>query len=199
MAIITGLTGDTETNLQLDAGMLISGVTETTFESNPQWSTILKTGVLGATKGGATFTATPEFRSLMDGVNGARGNYKDGQIIDSWDISLKATISEMTKENIKIAMGQKVEEKEVKGNLMKHTAKVGIIPTDAFINGVAWVGTIKGKTNPMVILLKDVLNTNGVNFVAEDKGTGAIELELKAHFDLSKSDDVPFAIYTPTL
>ena len=49
----------------------------------------------------------------------------------------------------------------------------------------------------MVIELKNVLNSNGFSFTATDKGTGAVALELKAHFDLNTPDEVPFTIYTP--
>ena len=56
---------------------------------------------------------------------------------------------------------------------------------------------MNGSSEPMIIELKNVLNTNGISFTAEDKGSGSVELELKAHFDLSKPNEVPFNIYFP--
>lgn len=196
MAVLSGLHAGTEKFLQLDAGVLLTGITTDELENTQNWSSTLKKGLLGATKGGASFTATPEFRSLLDGVNGARGNYKDGQVIDSWDISLKATISEMTKTNIMLAMGGKVSDITEHKLLSKHKASVGVVPSDHFISSVVWAGKIAGKEAPMFIYLKDVLNVNGVNFTAEDKNTGSIELELKAHFNVANPDEVPFYIYT---
>ena len=38
---------------------------------------------------------------------------------------------------------------------------------------------------------------SGLNLTVADKATGSVSLELQAHFDLSKPDEVPFKIYTP--
>ena len=207
MATLSGLHAKTGQNLQLDAGLLLWGINTSqdlaTLAAGPQghenaekFSQLITSKTLGATKGGTTFTAVPEMRNLLDGVNGSRGNYKDGAVIDTWEISLKTTVSEMTAANIGYAIANSESPKSESG-FDKQTGTVGRVKKTNYLGNVAWLGTIKGKTAPIIILIKNALNVNGMTFTAEDKNTGSIELELKAHFELSKPEEVPFEIYTP--
>ena len=199
MAILNGLNSDTPKHLQLDSGVLLHGIEEGelanlkagTFEPT------VKRKTLGATKGGATFSAIPEMRSLLDGVNGARGNYKDGQVIDSWEISIKATVSEMTAANIGQALSNNTTVDDTSHT--KHTGLVGRVAKENFFKNIVWVGSMNGNKKPMIIIINNALNTNGMTFVAEDKNTGSIEMELKGHFDLATPDTVPFEIYIPKI
>ena len=205
MAILSGLHAKTGDFLQLDAGMLLVDISPTDIETlgkgpigddeGQKFNTLITSKTLGATKGGTTFTAVPEMRNLLDGVNGSRGNYKDGAVIDSWEISLKTTVSEMTAKNIGYAIANASPGST--GSYAKHTGTIGRVQKKHYINNVAWIGTLKGKAAPMIILIKGALNTSGITFTAADKDTGVVELELKAHFELEHPEDVPFEIYTP--
>ena len=199
MAILTALNTNTIQNLQLDAGILVSGAT--TIENfNGDLSSIGSPEILGATKGGVQFSAIPEIRNILDGIDYCRGNYKDGNVIDSWDITLKATVSEATKHNLTMAMGQMRGDGTPvgdAGNYNKLTPKMDI-PTSSYLNNICWIGSTDRGQKAIIIELKNVMNMNGLNFTAEDKNTGTFELELKAHFDLAHPQDVPFVIYHPT-
>ena len=195
-AVFSALKADTINGLQLDAGVILTNLSESeieAFDNSKIAAKIKSKDCLGATKGGAQFSAVPEVRSLFDGVDGARGAYKQGEIIDSWEITLKTTITELTAKNIERVVNAT---QTAKGSSYKAVVgEVGMINNKHFKN-IAWVGNCAGGDKPMIIYLKDVINTNGVNFTAEDKNTGTIEVEFKAHFDLAKPDEVPFAIYT---
>lgn len=187
---LNGFTPKTAKHLQLDAGILV--------KNHTIGSEIVEANKLGATSGGSTFSAVPTIRSIFEDLDGSRGNYKDGNVIDSWDITLSATVKEVTAENIKLALGsadaKAGTETEVKYDVV--TPRNGIKTTD-YLDNLCWIGTVNGSDEFMIIELKNVLNTNGFSFTATDKGTGAVALELKAHFDLSKPDEVPFKIYVP--
>lgn len=194
--ILSGLTKDTAKNLQLDAGIIVTGLTSPeNFAGELTGATLL-----GATKGGGSFVVEVEMRNLFEDLDGARGNYKEGNVIDSYNITLTATIAEMTAKNIKLALGAAdTTVNQGTGNDVDVTkARMTINPED-YIDNVCWLGSLNGSDKPMIIELKNVMNTNGLNFTFEDKGRGTIELELKAHFDSSKPEEVPFAIYTPSV
>ena len=191
MAILSAFTKNTAKNMQLDAGLLVRGLTNILNFNG----TIEDEKKLGATTGGASFSATPEMRNIFEGIDGAKGNYKDGNVIDNWEITLTATVKEMTANNLKLAMATAdIVTGNDKFDIL--TPRMEVKSTD-YIDNICWVGTMNGSTEPMIIELKNVLNTNGISFTAEDKGSGSVELELKAHFDLSKPDEVPFKIYFP--
>ena len=191
MAILSAFTKNTAKNMQLDAGLLVRGLTDILNFNG----TIADEKKLGATSGGASFTATPEMRNIFEGKDGAKGNYKDGNVIDNWEITLTATVKEMTAKNLQLAMATA----DIKSDNDKFdvlTPRMEVKSTD-YIDNICWLGTMNGSSEPMIIELKNVMNTNGISFTAEDKGSGSVELELKAHFDLSKPDEVPFNIYFP--
>ena len=191
MAILSAFTKNTAKNMQLDAGLLVRGLTNILNFNG----TIEDEKKLGATSGGASFSATPEMRNIFEGIDGAKGNYKDGNVIDNWEITLTATVKEMTAKNLQLAMATAdIKSDDAKFDVL--TPRMEVKSTD-YIDNICWLGTMNGSTEPMIIELKNVLNTNGISFTAEDKGSGSVELELKAHFDLSKPDEVPFKIYFP--
>lgn len=191
--ILNGFTENTAKNLQLDAGILVVGL-KTPENFTGELSGARK---VGATSGGGNFTVETEIRNLFEDLDGARGNYKDGNVVDSCEVKLTVTIKEMTVENIKMALGAAdTQQKQGTGQYDVTKARMEIKATD-YMDNVCWLGTINGSDSPMIIELKNVMNSNGLNFTFEDKGKGGIELELKAHFDLKKPDEAPFAIYTP--
>ena len=192
MAILSAFTKNTAKNMQLDAGLLVRGLTDILNFNG----TIADDKKLGATSGGATFSATPEIRNIFEGIDGAKGNYKDGNVIDNWEITLTATVKEMTAKNLQLAMATADIDNDSEGKFDVLTPRMDIKTTD-YIDNICWLGTMNGSTEPMIIELKNVMNTNGISFTAEDKGSGSVELELKAHFDLSKPNEVPFNIYFP--
>ena len=191
MAILSAFTKDTAKNMQLDAGLLVRGLTDILNFNG----TIADEKKLGATSGGASFSATPEMRNIFEGIDGAKGNYKDGNVIDNWEITLTATVKEMTAKNLQLAMATAdIKSDDDKFDVL--TPRMEVKSTD-YIDNICWLGTMNGSSEPMIIELKNVLNTNGISFTAEDKGSGSVELELKALFDLSKPNEVPFNIYFP--
>lgn len=191
--VLNGFRADTAKNLQLDAGILVKDLTNPkTFTGN-----LTDAQKLGATEGGANFTAVPEIRNVFDGIDGARGNFKDGNVIDSWEIKLTATLKEMTKENFKLALGTGETTEAGASDKFDTTTARTIVKTTDYLNNLCWLGTLAGSSDPIIIELKNVMNTSGLNFTVTDKGTGTIELELQAHFDITKPDEVPFNIYTP--
>ena len=191
--VLNGFTANTATNLQLDAGIFVRGLADpSTF--NGTVTTPAKT--IGATSGGGSFTAIPTFRNIFEDLDGARGVYKGGQVIDSWEIKLTTTIKEMTAENLKLALAAADTTAASSGKYDTTVARLEVKNTD-YLDNFCFIGTINGQDTPVIVEMKNVLNMSGLNLTVADKATGSVSLELQAHFDLSKPDEVPFKIYTP--
>lgn len=194
MTILSAFNKDTAKNMQLDAGMLIMNL------PNPEsFNGVIPEGAkkIGATEGGSNFVATPEIRNIFEGIDGARGNYKDGNAIDSWDIKLTATAKEMTAENLKLALAAATITAGSSSDKYDTLVPKMNISTADYIDNVCWLGKMNGSNTAMIIELKNVMNSTGINFTSTDKGTGSVEMELVAHFDLENPDDVPFRIHFP--
>lgn len=191
--VLNGFTANTATNLQLDAGIFVRGLADpSTF--NGTVTTPAKT--IGATSGGGSFTAIPTFRNIFEDLDGARGVYKGGQVIDSWEIKMTTTIKEMTAENLKLALAAADTTAASSGKYDTTVARLEVKEED-YLDNFCFIGTINGQDTPVIVEMKNVLNMSGLNLTVADKATGSVKLELQAHFDLSKPDEVPFKIYTP--
>nr|DAH98925.1 MAG TPA: major tail protein [Caudoviricetes sp.] len=191
--VLNGFTANTATNLQLDAGIFVRGLADPSSFTGTV-TTPAKT--IGATSGGGSFTAIPTFRNIFEDLDGARGVYKGGQVIDSWEIKMTTTIKEMTAENLKLALAAADTSAASSGKYDTTVARLEVKEED-YLDNFCFIGTINGQDTPVIIEMKNVLNMSGLNLTVADKATGSVSLELQAHFDLSKPDEVPFKIYTP--
>ena len=201
MAVINGINQDTIKNMQLDAGILIADKLDAeTIQAGVGWDSTIKTAIsqkkhVGATKGATTFSATPEIRNIFEGIDGVRGDIKNGNVIDKWEVTLKTSITEFTLKNLEICLGASTE-----GSSGTHFDTIE--PADMIANedykSFTWIGTMAGGEKPIVIVLNNCLNINGLTITAEDKNTGTVEVELKAHIDLTKiGQEKQFKIYLP--
>ena len=138
----------------------------------------------------------PTFRNIFEDLDGARGVYKGGQVIDSWEIKMTTTIKEMTAENLKLALAAADTMAASSGKYDTTVARLEVKEED-YLDNFCFIGTINGQDTPVIVEMKNVLNMSGLNLTVADKATGSVSLELQAHFDLSKPDEVPFKIYTP--
>lgn len=192
--VLNGFTPQTAQNLQLDAGIFVRGLADPSKFTGTV-TTPAKT--IGATSGGGSFTAIPTFRNIFEDLDGARGVYKGGQVIDTWEIKMTTTIKEMTAENLKLALAAAdTDAAELEEKYDITTARLEVKDTD-YLDNFCFIGTINGQDTPVIIEMKNVLNMSGLNLTVADKSTGSVSLELQAHFDLSKPEEVPFKIYTP--
>ena len=199
-----GITSATPLNLQLDAGAFFIGfdiATDTYASAKAAGKGI------GATQGGGTFTAKPSIRNVE--VDGAVGRVKGLADIETWDISLSATVIETTVKTLKTALAAATATKgtgtEVSGNgiPMGYTAvtgNAGISDTD-YLSDFTWVGCLSGSDKPIIIQIKNALNEDGLSVDFKAKSEGKVGLTMYAYNSLEdfESDSVSpaFTIYEP--
>lgn len=190
--MITGLTSTTKKNLQLDAGALYKNFI---VGSDTPASATAK--LLGATVGGATLSIVPEVRQIS--VDGAKGPTKGFEVIDSWTATLTANLKEVNKDSVILALGAaETDDQSTVTGYTKVQVNKDFADTD-YLTNVTWVGTIAGSNNPMMIVLKNALCTNGFTFTVADKQEGQIPIVMTAHYAVDALDAVPVEIYTPVL
>lgn len=186
---LNAFNANTAKNFELDAGILVTGVTD---PGSLDYSTGTK---LGATTGGTTAAFSNEVRNLFEDVDGARGKYKDGDIIDMQDGSITFTLLEQTAENMKLALAcADITDNTATGKTI--TPRDNIKSEDYYSN-ICWFGTIKGSNLPMCIEIKNAINESGFNFTAADKAKGTIACEVHGRKDVADPTAASMLIHLP--
>lgn len=191
--MLTGVRPETYDKLQLNAGILLKDLDYASATDSASLATLIATakssgtGILGATRGGGTFTLTPTMRFIE--ADGVRNKFKGGTVCDGWDVKLSATLLEITGDNLKAAIPG--ASAVTSGNKTTITIARGF-GDDAYIDNIIWVGDTSAGL--MLIDLKNALNTKGFSLTFADKGEGTIPVEFEAHCDSVSSENLPVTI-----
>lgn len=177
----TPMRPETYTKIQLNEGIFLEGFSYENIAGIDALKTALAsaiktgTGLIGATKGGGSFEATPTMREIEP--DGYRGPMIGSTVNDAWKIKLRGTMMEITADNFKrvLATADKVSNSG-KTTLTLRTE----IKTEDYIPSLVWVGKTGGGA--VVINLKNVLNINGATLTFADKGEGTLPFEFMAHY-----------------
>lgn len=190
----TGLNSATFENIQLNAGMFLKNFDYSSADSSTALQALLASAlddserIIGATRGGGTFQATPALRSIE--ADGLRGPIAGGVVNDGWTVKLTGTMLEITPANFAAALcGADIESN---GNITTLRARAAMSEAD-FIPSLCWVGdTTRGH---VLIELTNALNVKGAAFTFTDKGEGTLPFEFQAHHLLGDDESVaPFKI-----
>lgn len=177
--MLTPIRTETAQNIALNMFVLSTGYT---FGSGP-------TGELGATTGGGTFTATPEFR--VPGLNGLRKNTKGFMVIDEWEVSLKCSAVELTESGLLLAAGYGSAATDA--NVTTITPAQGLVPDSEYAD--LWVSGNTSDGKIFAICIKNALNNNGVQLSFADKDTGKYDIDVRGNYTAATLDTPPFIIY----
>ena len=197
---INGLTSKTPLRLLLDAGAFFKNfdMKADTFES-----AVIAKKLLGATKGGGSFSAVPAIRKIE--IDGVRGSVKGLGVLDTWEVKIGANIVEVTADTLVSALGIADKTSGTDGSgtggadLSGYdiiTGRSHILDTD-YIDNITWVGTLSGSLKPVIIQVFNALNEKGLELAFEDKSEGVVETEFMGNFSFDDPDKVPFDIYYP--
>lgn len=188
---ISGFTEDTPLNLLLDAGAFFKNFK---YGVDTYESAITAGKLLGATTGGGEFNAVPTFRDVE--VDGVKGPAKGMKFLDKWDVDLLANLIEVTAETIRASLGAaRVTESEDK----KYDIIEGKnwIDEDDYFENVAWLGTISGSGEPVIIIIDNALGTEGFKIAPQDKNNAVIKSRFVGHYDAKKLSEPPYHVYYP--
>lgn len=198
--LTTALRAETFDNLQLNAGVMIkdydfSSITDATAMKT-QIAGIIggtvtgKGEVIGATRGGGTFTVTRETRTPE--IDGMRYGFIGSDFVDSMDAYLSTTLVEITPENFTTLLATGTA--TTSGKITTISVATAIDSSD-YLDNICWVGDISdGRL--VVIELDNAINTADLTFTFTDKGEGTLSAEFHARqAAVDDYDDAPFKVY----
>lgn len=187
----SGYTENTAKNLLLDAGAFFI---DFDIETDTFDTAVAEGKLLGATRGGGSFSAVPEIRAIE--VDGVHGKAKGLQVIDQWEIKMNANVLEVTLDGLAAALTSAEIDTESNETYDILKAKNYIDLTDYYEN-ITYVGKISGSDTPLIIQIYNAINTTGLTLETEDKAEAVTAMEFDGHYDESDLDHPPFAIFYP--
>ena len=189
---------ETFDNLQLNAGIFVKNLSYASITD----ATALKTAIaniitsgsnpagvlIGATRGGGTFTVTREMRTPE--IDGMRYKFKGGNFVDSVDAYLSTTVVEVTPENVADLLGGTATPSGKKTTVKMETA----ISSSDYLTNLCWIGDLSDGRMVLICLL-NALNTADFTLTFSDKSEGTLAVEFHAcQSNVNDYDEAPFEV-----
>lgn len=191
MKTYSGYTQETPESLLLDAGAFFKNFDPATDD----FEKAVKAGkLIGATKDGGEFSAVPSIRQIE--VDGVKGKAKGLEMLDSWEVYIKANVLEVKKDTLAAALCASNVDSTTNESYDIITAKNGIELAD-YIDNITWVGTLSGSDKPVIIQVFNAINTDGLKLTTKDKDQSVIAMTFYGHYDQSSLETPPFNILYP--
>lgn len=177
--------------LQLNAGILLSDFTPTNGE-------VSESSILGATSGGVSFKATPNFSDFGAGIDNAPVNVKELKRLDSYDVVMSGSFITVDVSSAKRLIGAADIDAE---NGEKIVPRADLKDSD--FEDVWWVGDYSDQNDEstggyVAIHMMNSLNTGGFSIQSNNREKGEFAFEFTAHYSMQNPDVVPFEVYVKT-
>jgi hypothetical protein len=186
----TKIPEDTFKKLQLNAGILLKSF-------DPLEETYAKEEILGATSGGVSFSAVPEFEDFGADIDNAPRNTKELKRIVDWAIDMSGTfitVDSLVAKSL-IAAADSIEDT---GDYAKITPRKNLIDED--FTDLWWVGDYSDENDEeeggfVAIHMMNALSTGGFSISSGDRAKGTFAFTYSAHYSVADQDTVPFEVY----
>lgn len=169
--------------LQKEAGMILTkfdltGATEIQDED-----------IVFVTKGGINPYCTPTFEDWGADIDNCPEGTIELMETTGWDCGIKTTALNITAESIAMALGSADISKSGNVSTIKPRKVKAADAKDLY-----WVAPL---TNGgfAACKIKNALSTAGLSIQTTKKGKGELSVEIKGHFSLNDTDDVPMEYY----
>lgn len=178
----TGITSNTTNRLIFDAGAVYKNYSETDQT------------LLGATRGGATFTVEREDRQIeMDGAG--IGHIRGLKRTITHNCRLEVTFVETAYETLAMAL-RSGGTFSSDGTHHTHTPDNDILAGD-YATNVALVADISTGTDPIILQINLALIDGDWSIGTTDQNEGEISVTFVGHYDETALDVPPYVISTP--
>lgn len=176
----TGFSSSTAKNLLLD-----SGAVYTNYGTENE-------KLLCATSGGNEFNIVPKTRQVK--VDGVKGNAKGLTLVTDTEVTLKTNLLEITPDTLKLALMGTIDSTNPDYDVI--TGKTYIAESD-YIDNIALVATLSGSQKPVIVILKNVLNTDGLKMKIEDDKDNVLPVTFTGFIDPETPNVLPYEIRYP--
>jgi hypothetical protein len=175
--------------IQLNAGVLLKQFT-------PSTGTYTNADILGATSGGVSFSASPNYIDFGEDIDNVPNNTKELKKLDYFDVTMSGTFVTATTAAAKMMVG--AADIDATDNT-KIQPRGEVLAAD--FQDIWWVGDYSdknGETNGGFIAIKlvNALSSGGFQIQSSDKNKGQMAFEYTGHVSLTdESLTPPFEIY----
>ncbi len=188
----SGYTSSTSKHYVLDAGAIYRNLKY----DGTDWNGTL----LGATAEGSTLTIEQTYRQIE--VDGVKVNVKGGKVLETAMASLEANVKELTAENYRRAINGTIREalpEEAPAGYKVIESKMHVEDTD-FDDNIAYVGTLSGTKEPVIIILDNTFVTSPLEQENADKAEAVIAMTFEAHAsdEQIENEELPWRIFYPS-
>ena len=185
----TQIPSDTFKKLQLNAGVLAT-------EFVPATGTLTATNVIGATTGGISFEATPEFEDFGEDIDNCPKNTMELKKLTSWEVILSGTFVTMDTAVAKSMTGAA----DIDGSDPTKVVPRNDVDVEKDFSDIWFVGDYSDENTGesagfIAVRVINALSTGGFKLQTTDKGKGNFEFEYTGHYSMSAQDTVPFEVY----
>ena len=154
---------DTFRTMQMDAGILCKKFDPDTGEFN---------NIIGATSGGVSITAAPEFKDHGENVDNCPKNILELKTLEKWECKVSGTYINASPEMIKTLLGS--------ASLVdNHITLRNSLSEDDFQD--LWFVGDYGESGYFAVKLSNALNTKGFSIKSEKDNPGKFEFEYTGH------------------
>lgn len=186
MARFTKIPTNTFQEIQMNAGIFCE-------EFNPATGEI--TGMLGATTGGGSFSAAPEYSDFGEDIDNCPKNTKELKRLDDITCTMSGTFVTLSAASVRRLMGAAdIDSQDATHIVPRRDLDV------ADFDDLWWVGDYSDKNGATnggycAIHLINALNTSGFQLQSTDKAKGQFAFEFTGHYSISAQDTVPYEVY----
>lgn len=183
---------DTFKQLGINAAMLLSEFDPTTGEFN-------ESNLIGATTGGISFNAAPEYEDWGEDIDNCPKNTKELKRITDWTVTSSGTFVVMTPDLAErlVAAGDNTTGHIVPRDVLdieKDFRDVWIVGDYSDVN-TSGTGTGAAKAGFIAIHMMNALSTAGFQIQTADKAKMQFAFEFTGHYSIDAQDTVPFELY----
>lgn len=173
----TGYNIDTSKNYLTNAGAIFANVKYDT--ATKKWQGI----PLGATVGGLKFNIVAELRQPQ--VDGLLVSAKGNDVFNSMTATIEGSYKEFKQSTISNAAFADATQQ---GDYLVLRGRNDIKDSDYYEN-VGFIGKVTGYVDPLVIIIKNAINTSGLTGETKDKDESSIPFKFEARADADKPED----------
>lgn len=148
---------------------------------------------LGQCKGGLDFEAKPTIREIeFDGKMDRK--IKGAERVTGWDVQASTEALEFSDKVLSLSLFAK----DSSITSTKYDVYKGVqgMLSDSNYHNIIIVGTETGTSTPVIIELKNIINTDGFTFTAEELNEASYSMVLVPRYTMG-SNVPPFSIYYP--
>lgn len=194
--MISPVSLETVKNYAVASGMLIRGLNPYDYTSADEFVTAVHDAPeswLGATSG--TTDISEGRKTWTPDHNGLRVAFKGGEFFDTAEPMLKASLVEMTPQNVAMASGAADIVTDEEKRLLTKVVPRATIKDGDYIEPLVWF-TNYGTRGVIGVILHNALCINGMSWKIDDKKVATCDVEFRGHADsVVLSDTLPIEYF----